>query len=39
VLAWRKTFPRTAAIEVLRSAILACNLDGMKNLDMESFVT
>ncbi len=39
VLAWRKTFPRRAAIEVLRSAILACNLEGMKKLEVDAFVS
>ncbi|MDQ2768841.1 MAG: LysR substrate-binding domain-containing protein, partial [Gemmatimonadota bacterium] len=38
VLAWRKTFPRRAAIELLCSAILACDLDGMKKLDLDAFV-
>ena len=39
VLAWRKTFPRRAAIEVLRSAILACNLVGMKKFEVDAFVS
>ena len=39
VLAWRKTFPRRAAIEALRSAILACNLEGMKKLQLDAFVS
>lgn len=34
VLAWRKTFPRIAAIEALRDAVLACDLVGMKKLDL-----
>ncbi|MGI9027071.1 MAG: hydrogen peroxide-inducible genes activator [Burkholderiaceae bacterium] len=38
VLAWRKTFPRIAAIDLLRSAILACDLEGMKKLDLDAFV-
>lgn len=38
VLAWRKTFPRRAAIDVLRSAILACKLEGMKKLELDAFV-
>ena len=33
VLAWRKTFPRRAAIEALRRSILDCELDGMKKLE------
>ena len=32
VLAWRKTFPRVAAIEAVRDAVLACDLVGMKKL-------
>ncbi len=39
VLAWRKTFPRRAAIELLRSAILACDLEGMKKLELDAFVS
>ncbi len=38
VLAWRKSFPRRAAIEALRSAILACNPDGIKKLELDAFV-
>ena len=38
VLAWRKTFPRRAAIEALRSAILGCDLDGMKKLELGAFI-
>ena len=33
VLAARKTFPRRAAIDVLRREVLACALDGMKPID------
>jgi len=33
VMAWRKTFPRRAAIDLLRREILACALDGMKPID------
>ncbi len=36
VLAWRKTFPRRAAIDALRNAVLACGLDGMKVLEREA---
>jgi LysR family hydrogen peroxide-inducible transcriptional activator len=35
VLAWRKTFPRPAAIEAVRQAVLACPLPGATKLDME----
>lgn len=38
VLAWRKSFPRRAAIEMLHGAVLACNLDGMKKLALDPFV-
>ncbi len=38
VLAWRKTFPRRAAIDLLRKAILACDLAGMKKLALDAFV-
>ena len=34
VLAWRKTFPRVAAIEALRDAVFACDLVGMKKLNL-----
>lgn len=34
VLAWRKTFPRQAAIEALRQAILSCGLEGATFLDL-----
>ena len=37
-MAWRKTFPRRAAIDVLRKAILACRLEGMKKLALDAFV-
>jgi LysR family transcriptional regulator, hydrogen peroxide-inducible genes activator len=32
VLAWRKSFTRTAAIEAIRQAVLACELDGVTML-------
>jgi LysR family hydrogen peroxide-inducible transcriptional activator len=32
VLVWRKTFPRHAAIETIRRAVLACELHGAKKL-------
>jgi LysR family transcriptional regulator, hydrogen peroxide-inducible genes activator len=32
VLAWRKSFTRTAAIEAIRQAVLACELDGVSML-------
>jgi LysR family hydrogen peroxide-inducible transcriptional activator len=32
VLAWRKSFTRTAAIEALRQAILKCHLPGVQML-------
>jgi LysR family transcriptional regulator, hydrogen peroxide-inducible genes activator len=34
VLAYRKRFPRRDAIEALRSAILECDLEGVKKLDL-----
>jgi len=34
VLVWRKTFPRSAAIEALRQAILSCGLEGAEFLDL-----
>ncbi|MEO8936602.1 MAG: LysR substrate-binding domain-containing protein [Burkholderiaceae bacterium] len=34
VLAWRKSFPRRAAIEVIRAAVRDCNLDGTTKLDV-----
>jgi LysR family hydrogen peroxide-inducible transcriptional activator len=39
VLAWRKTFPRPAAIEAVRQGVLACPLPGATKLDLppESF--
>ncbi len=38
VLAWRKTFPRRAAIEALRRSILDCELEGMHKLEeVEAF--
>jgi LysR family transcriptional regulator, hydrogen peroxide-inducible genes activator len=33
VLAWRRSFTRTAAVETLRRAILECPLDGVDKLD------
>lgn len=38
VLAWRKTFPRRAAIDVVRAAVRGCNLDGITQLDAGPFV-
>ena len=38
VLAWRKSFPRKAAIEVVRAAVRGCNLEGMTKLDLGSFL-
>jgi LysR family transcriptional regulator, hydrogen peroxide-inducible genes activator len=35
VLVWRKSFPRRAAIEVLRAAVHACNFEGVTKLDLE----
>ena len=34
VLAWRKTFPRPAAIEAVRQGVLSCPLPGATKLDM-----
>jgi LysR family hydrogen peroxide-inducible transcriptional activator len=31
-IAWRKSFPRPEAIEVLRKSILACNLPQVEKL-------
>jgi LysR family hydrogen peroxide-inducible transcriptional activator len=36
VLAWRKTFPRPAAIEAVRQGVLRCPLPGARKLDMLS---
>jgi len=36
VLAWRKSFPRMAAIQELITAIEACNLPGVQMLDAEA---
>ena len=33
VLAWRRTFARTEAVESLRQAILACSLEGVEKID------
>jgi LysR family transcriptional regulator, hydrogen peroxide-inducible genes activator len=38
VLAWRKTFPRRTAIEVVRAAVSKCKLEGMTKLDLGPFV-
>jgi LysR family hydrogen peroxide-inducible transcriptional activator len=32
VLAWRRSFTRTEAVELLRQAILDCALDGVEKL-------
>ena len=37
VLAWRKSFPRRAAIDVVRAAVRHCTLDGITKLDVASF--
>jgi LysR family transcriptional regulator, hydrogen peroxide-inducible genes activator len=34
VLAWRRSFTRSAAIEALRQAILRCPLPGVEKLDL-----
>jgi LysR family hydrogen peroxide-inducible transcriptional activator len=34
VLAWRKSFPRPAAVEAVRQGVLACPLPGATKLDM-----
>ena len=36
VLAWRRSFPRLAAIEALSQAVYACNLPGVKMLSDEA---
>lgn len=36
VLAWRKSFTRPAAIEVLKKAVLKCPLHGVKRLDVSA---
>jgi len=36
VLAWRKSFPRLAAIDALAEAVYACGLSGVAMLDRES---
>ncbi len=36
VLLWRKSFPRTQAIEAIRQAVLACDLNGVKKLNLKS---
>jgi LysR family hydrogen peroxide-inducible transcriptional activator len=33
VLAWRRTFARTEAVEWLRQAVLACSLEGVEKID------
>lgn len=37
VLAWRKSFPRRAVIDVLRTAVGACDLAGTTKLDLPAF--
>jgi LysR family hydrogen peroxide-inducible transcriptional activator len=37
VLVWRKSFPRRAAIDVVRAAVHACTLDGMTLLDLPAY--
>jgi LysR family hydrogen peroxide-inducible transcriptional activator len=37
VLVWRKTFPRKAAIEVVRDAVRGCAIDGMKHVDLPPY--
>lgn len=36
VIAWRKSFTRRAAIEIVRQAVLACKLNGVTMLDIPS---
>ena len=36
VLVWRKSFPRTLAIEAIRQAVLACELPGVRKLNLGS---
>ncbi|CFW31831.1 LysR family transcriptional regulator [Bordetella pertussis] len=36
VLAWRRSFPRLAAIEALAQAVYACGLPGVRMLDEEA---
>jgi len=36
VLAWRRSFPRLAAIEALAQAVYECGLPGVKMLDKET---
>lgn len=38
VLVWRKTFPRREAIDAVRDAILACELNGVKKLALAQMV-
>ena len=38
VLVWRKSFPRRAAIDVVRSAVGQCLLDGISKLDLPASV-
>ena len=35
VLAWRKSFPRTVAIDALVQAVFACELEGVHMLDAQ----
>ena len=37
VLIWRKTFPRRAAIDVIRASVAACRLEGMTKLDLPAY--
>jgi LysR family transcriptional regulator, hydrogen peroxide-inducible genes activator len=37
VLVWRKTFPRKAAIEVVRDAVRACAIDGMRHVELPPY--
>ena len=39
VLVWRKSFPRRAAIDVVRAAVRSCRLDGMTPLDLAPLTT
>jgi LysR family hydrogen peroxide-inducible transcriptional activator len=38
VLAWRKSFPRRAAIDVIRAAVRECSLAGTTRLDLGQFM-
>ena len=37
VLVWRKSFPRRAAIDVVRAAVDACQLEGVARLDLAPY--